>query len=107
MDYKMKSLKATIDVEVMDSSVLVPTDIKQALDFFKELRDNSEGKAKKGYSTCVSLLNWAIQNEAVLSNTIHYPDAYSFEFAFKKYSNFRIFGDSLEFNVKGTVMSTC
>ena len=107
MDYKMTSLKTTIDVEVIDSTVLVPSEIKQALDLFKELRDNSEGKAKKGYSTCVSLLNWAIQNEAVLSNTIHYPDAYSFEFAFKKYSNFRIFGDSLEFNVKGTVMSTC
>ncbi len=107
MDYKMTSLRTTIEVEVQESTLLVPTDIKEALDFFTEIKNQSEGKAKKGYSTCVSLINWAITCSASLSNVEYYEDAYSFEFSFKTYSSFKIFGDSLDYNVKGIIMSTC
>ena len=107
MQCKMTSLVTTIEVEVISTSIDIPTDINEALKKFEEIRDMYNENDKKGYVTCVSLLNWAITCNATLSNVRYYDDAYSFEFSFEKYSCFRIFGDSLEFNVKGIIMSTC
>ena len=75
--------------------------------FIDENGELKDCKASRGYEICASILNFANTMGAELVEIIYYPDCYSLELSFNSYSSFKLFGDSLQYQVKGNVMSTC